>query len=127
MRGRADIARTPIAIRSRLDLAALFEDRIRRTLASRLGHAAQLIERGTVRFEDINGPRGGVDTMCRIKIVLSGRPSVQVEETATTPEAAFARAVPRLATAIEWGARIGGLALKVYKARKTDAPKDTTP
>jgi len=24
------------------------------------------IERGTVRFEDVNGPKGGIDTVCRI-------------------------------------------------------------
>ncbi|HSK03896.1 MAG TPA: hypothetical protein VK932_21735 [Kofleriaceae bacterium] len=91
-RGRTARETTPVAIRSRVTLPAGFDDQIRDELASKLGHAATLIERGTVRFEDVNGPRGGVDIVCRIKLVLSGRPSVQVEEKAATPKAAFARA-----------------------------------
>jgi hypothetical protein len=34
------------------------------------------IERVSVRVRDVNGPRGGVDHECRIKVVLSGLPSV---------------------------------------------------
>lgn len=91
-RGRTAREVTPVAIRSRVELPAGFAERIRGDLGSKLGHAATLIERGTVRFEDVNGPRGGIDIVCRIKLVLSGRPSVQAEEQAATPQAAFARA-----------------------------------
>ncbi|HEX5058651.1 MAG TPA: hypothetical protein VFV99_04785 [Kofleriaceae bacterium] len=70
-------------------------------LASRIGHAAGLIERVTVRFTDINGPRGGVDTVCRIKVVMSGRPSILVEKRAHAHDVAFARAVSAVGTAIE--------------------------
>jgi CBS domain-containing protein len=52
---------------------------IRRRLGMKLGKFADNIERVTVRVEDVNGPRGGVDTSCRIKVVLSGLPSVTVE------------------------------------------------
>lgn len=95
-RGRTATKRTPIAIRSQVELSPGFPERIRSELAGKLGHAAEDIERGTVRFEDTNGPRGGIDTLCRIKLVLSGRPSVQVEERAAKPQIAFARALPRL-------------------------------
>jgi CBS domain-containing protein len=52
---------------------------IRRKLGTRLGKFASSIERVSVRTEDINGPRGGVDKLCRIKVVLSGLPSVVFE------------------------------------------------
>jgi putative sigma-54 modulation protein len=32
-----------------------------------------------VRTKDVNGPRGGTDRVCRIKVVLSGLPSVVFE------------------------------------------------
>jgi hypothetical protein len=52
---------------------------IRRRLGEKLGKYARRIERVTVRMRDINGPRGGVDIQCRIKLVVSGLPSVVVE------------------------------------------------
>lgn len=53
---------------------------IRRKLGMKLGKFANSIERVTIRVQDINGPRGGVDQICRIKVVLSGLPSIVVEE-----------------------------------------------
>jgi hypothetical protein len=104
-RGKAAIHETPIAIRSRIRLSPRLQARIRTTLARRFGHSAPLIERGTVRFEDVNGPRGGVDTVCRIKLVLSGRPSVQASERASDPEPAFDLASHDVARAL---ARVRG-------------------
>ncbi|MGE0549120.1 MAG: HPF/RaiA family ribosome-associated protein [Kofleriaceae bacterium] len=100
-RGRTVTQDTPIAVRSQISLSDRFENQIRTELASRIGHAASLIERGTVRFEDVNGPKGGVDTICRIKLVMSGRPSLVVEERSEEPESAFALAVPKLARVLE--------------------------
>jgi ribosome-associated translation inhibitor RaiA len=91
----------PVAIRTKLDLTDAFADRVRTRLIRQLGHAATLIERGTVRFEDINGPRGGIDSVCRIKLVFSGRPSIQVEQRAATPELAFAQTIPSLVRTVE--------------------------
>src|SRR5690242_11882206 len=99
-RGRTPLAETPITIRASMALGARFEQRIRAQLARRVGHAASLIERGTVRFEDVNGPRGGVDTVCRIKLVISGRPVILVEKVAETPELAFASAIKVLGPAL---------------------------
>ena len=45
----------------------------------KLGKFAASIERVSVRVTDVNGPRGGVDQRCRVKVVLIGLPSVVVE------------------------------------------------
>lgn len=57
---------------------------IRERLGMKLGKFATVIERVSVRVEDVNGPRGGVDKACRIKVVLSGMPSVVVENQAAS-------------------------------------------
>jgi CBS domain-containing protein len=54
-------------------------DAIARKLGMKLGKFASSIERVSVRVFDANGPKGGVDQVCRIKVVLSGLPSVLVE------------------------------------------------
>ena len=64
-------------------------DDIARKLGMRLGKFASSIERVTVRLSDVNGPKGGVDHKCLIKVVLSGLPSVVVERR----DAALQRAV----------------------------------
>jgi CBS domain-containing protein/ribosome-associated translation inhibitor RaiA len=52
---------------------------IRRKLGMKLGKFAMAIERVSVRVRDVNGPRGGVDHECRVKVVLSGLPSVMAQ------------------------------------------------
>jgi hypothetical protein len=84
---------TPLAVRtSGVAVDPKLRLRILRRLGLRLGKFAPHIERLTVRFEDINGPRGGIDVACRIKVVISGIPSVVVEETAGDAVEAFDRA-----------------------------------
>jgi hypothetical protein len=55
---------------------------IRRRLGEKLARHAKSIERVSVRLRDINGPRGGIDVLCRIKVVLSGLQSTVVEKQA---------------------------------------------
>lgn len=62
---------------------------IARKLGMKLGKFATSIERVSVRITDVNGPRGGVDQRCRVKVVLSGLPSVIVERRHATKEAAI--------------------------------------
>jgi ribosome-associated translation inhibitor RaiA len=72
--------------------AALDQDQreyIGRKLGMKLGKFASSIERVTVRVTDVNGPRGGIDQRCRVKVVLSGLPSVIVARRHATPEAAI--------------------------------------
>ena len=89
----------PISIRSHTKLGAGFEKRVRTQLARRLG-SMTFVERATVRFEDANGPKGGVDTICRIKLVLSGLPSILVAKRATSEPLAFAEAVHAIGTTL---------------------------
>ena len=62
---------------------------VARKLGMKLGKFATSIERVSVRVTDVNGPRGGVDQRCRVKVVLSGLPSVIVERRHATKEAAI--------------------------------------
>src|SRR5690606_30873617 len=55
-------------------------DYVRQKLAARLAPFGKRVERASVRIEDVNGPRGGIDKRCRIKVVLSGVTSVTAEE-----------------------------------------------
>ncbi len=61
------------------DLRPVEREYIRRKLLIKLGKYARSIERISVRLEDVNGPRGGVDQSCRIKVVLRALPSVVFE------------------------------------------------
>lgn len=81
-RGRTGVKTTPLVIRSSIRLDDATRETVRLRLGRRLAKYATSIERATVRFEDVNGPRGGIDTICRVKIVLDGLPSVVVEKRA---------------------------------------------
>ena len=88
--GRTDTLRTPAHLRM-IGVELDDEDRafIRRKLGMKLGKFAMSIERVTVRVTDSNGPRGGVDQRCTVKVVLSGLPSVVVERRNVTLHAAI--------------------------------------
>jgi ribosome-associated translation inhibitor RaiA len=48
------------------------------------------------RFSDENGPRGGVDRRCRVKVMLSPRGEIFVEEDNADPYVAVALAAERV-------------------------------
>lgn len=88
--GRTDASRTPAHVRViGVELDDGDREVIRRKLGARLGKFAASIERVSVRVTDANGPRGGVDQVCRVKVVLSGLPSVVVERRHATLPAAI--------------------------------------
>ena len=94
--GRSWAPKTPLAVRtSGVDVDPALRQRVRQRLGERLGKLAPHIQRVSVRFEDVNGPRGGVDVSCRIKGVVTGLPSLVVTELANSPVEAFDRAGQR--------------------------------
>jgi ribosome-associated translation inhibitor RaiA len=71
---------TPANIR--IDGVRLNDDdraHIRRRLRKLIARHSRAVERVTVRVRDVNGPRGGVDIVSRIKVVLRRLPSIVVE------------------------------------------------
>jgi ribosome-associated translation inhibitor RaiA len=75
-------------------------ENITRKLGRKLGKFSSSIERITVRLSDANGPRGGRDQVCQIKVVLSGLPSVVVEERDSAIQRAIDRAMNGAALAV---------------------------
>jgi CBS domain-containing protein len=83
--GRTDARQVPANIRmAGVELDQNDRAYIRQTLGMKLGKYATSIERVSVRLRDVNGPRGGVDQVCRIKVVLSGLPSVVFQSQAAS-------------------------------------------
>jgi CBS domain-containing protein/ribosome-associated translation inhibitor RaiA len=79
--GRTEAAEVPTHIRvAGAELGPDDRAYVRRKLGMKLGKFATSIEGVSVRVTDVNGPRGGVDQSCRIKVVLSGLPSIVVEK-----------------------------------------------
>jgi ribosome-associated translation inhibitor RaiA len=100
--GRTRAEETPLNLRtSGVEIKGALRTEVRARTAARLGKFAHQIERATVRFVDVNGPRGGVDTACRIKIVLSSAPSVVTEERAEGVREAFAAAIAAAARQLQ--------------------------
>jgi CBS domain-containing protein/ribosome-associated translation inhibitor RaiA len=99
--GPKEASRVPAHIRV-VGVALTADDRtyIRRKLGMKLGKFATSIERVSVRVEDVNGPRGGVDQECRIKVVLSGLPSVVFEAKDASLDAAVDGALSGIERAV---------------------------
>jgi hypothetical protein len=101
-RGRTPISRTPLRIKtSGLVLAAPVEERTLEVLRRRLARFGTRIERVDVRFKDINGPRGGRDTVARVHVSVAGRPPVFVEQRAHDAGTALDRAAGSIVRAMD--------------------------
>lgn len=88
-----------IAVRFRLadtGKSDALKARIQRRLDRAIGHWRGVIKHADVRFEDVNGPRGGVDTSCSVTLVLTRAKPIVVKARATTQGKAFALVVPKL-------------------------------
>jgi ribosome-associated translation inhibitor RaiA len=99
--GRPAAPGIPVYIRAvGAPLSAAAKSEIKRKVDRKFGRQAVDVERASVRIEDVNGPRGGVDKLCRVKIVLSGLPSVVVEEQNESLHAAMDGALDRVQHAV---------------------------
>ncbi|MEW6268131.1 MAG: HPF/RaiA family ribosome-associated protein [Thermodesulfobacteriota bacterium] len=124
--GRTGAASTPVAIRTDMDVDEALLDDVRRRLARKVGKFAMHLERMSVRFQDVNGPKGGIDVVCRINAVLSSLPSVVVTERAADPALAFRRAADAIGRTLRrtldragYSAPRAGKAVKPAKPAKT--------
>lgn len=70
---------------------------IERRVRFALGRFAHRIRRAEVILADVNGPRGGRDKHCTVRVMLTALPPVVVEVTDVEPMAAVSRAVERAA------------------------------
>src|SRR5262245_8432007 len=75
-------------------------ERIPSVLTRMLERYARNVTRVAVRFEDINGPRGGIDTVCRIDMSVKGTDAIVAEARGLDATRAFRSASGRARTAL---------------------------
>jgi ribosome-associated translation inhibitor RaiA len=100
--GRAGANETPLDIRThQVALDPSIEDYVRDRAGRKLGKFAVHLQRVTVRFDDINGPKHGIDIACKIKIDVEGAPALVIAETASHPRDAFDYAIDAAETTVK--------------------------
>ncbi len=72
----------------------------RKRLGFALGKLAHRIKSAAVRITDVNGPRGGLDKHCLVRVELHPRGTVVLSDTATDAYGAIDRATGRLKHAV---------------------------
>jgi hypothetical protein len=102
-----------------------FRREARSLLSRRLGRFATHIERATVRFEDINGPRGGIDTVCRIQLTVSARPPVLVQRNAVDAPTALRQSATAAARAMDRS--VGRVGLRTPAPSRTASSSRRSP
>lgn len=68
---------------------------VRRRLHFALGRYEDRVTRVMVRLSDLNGPRGGVDKACLLRIRLHGQPAILIEDAEEDLYVAISRAADR--------------------------------
>ncbi|HEY6909131.1 MAG TPA: HPF/RaiA family ribosome-associated protein [Myxococcales bacterium] len=89
-----------ILIRSRIRASAAVRAYVERRLQFSLGRFSKRVDRAVVHLEDVNGPRGGEDKLCRIEVRLRPTGNVLVEESGSLVLAAVAGAAERVGRAV---------------------------
>jgi ribosome-associated translation inhibitor RaiA len=88
---------------------------IRGKLLTKLAKFARSIQRVSVRVTDLNGPRGGIDQVCSIKVVLNGLPSVVVTRRHASVQAAIDAALHAMEQAVR--GIVGSRRMKPLRSR----------
>lgn len=118
-RGRTAAPQTPVEIHAHgVDLPEAMTEYIQNKLGSRVGAFALQIERISVRFDDLNGPRGGVDCECRIQVTLAGRPAIVVNERARDARDSFEAASQAVRRAVKRDLQRAGYSQGLRAARR---------
>ena len=85
-----------VAIRSHgFPLTTAIEAYVQRRLRTALSHAIHHIRAVTVVLLDINGPRGGRDKVCRVRVTVTDRPVMVIDDTEDNLYLAIDRAADR--------------------------------
>lgn len=101
-RGRTVGPQTPVDIHAHgVEVSDPMIDYVHQKLGAKLGAFSLLIERVSVRFDDLNGPRGGLDCECRLQVMIAGRPTLVATERAKDPRTAFDGACQSAARAVK--------------------------
>jgi hypothetical protein len=100
-RGTTSSKNTPLHIRlDGVSVPPAVRNRVRAMASRKLGKFGKQIERATIRFRDVNGPKGGCDTECRIKLVVSGLPSLVVGQKDSDALTAFSQCIKSAGVAL---------------------------
>jgi hypothetical protein len=110
---------------SGVELAPQTKERTRRLIGRRLAPFRPSIERADVRFKDV-----GSDTHCRVRITVSGRAPVLVDERARGAERALTRAAGSMSRALarkpgRRGRRRSGMAYVLEESQTKPSRKST--
>ena len=84
-----------------IELSTELRDYVTRRVHFGLGRFVGSIKSLTVRLADINGPRGGIDKCCQIRVDAGLNQKVVVRERQETIHAAVALAMERVERAVE--------------------------
>jgi ribosome-associated translation inhibitor RaiA len=115
--GRTPTRLTPVTVRAHgVRIEAHHREYVRERLGHKLAKHAPAVERVYVRFDDLNGPKGGIDHACRIQVSLSGLGVVVVEERAADAISCFDLALDRAVHALDH--RIGRVREGTQNARR---------
>ncbi len=76
------------------------ENNLEALVAESFERFASHVRRVSLVISDQNGPRGGNDTRCILRVTLDGLPEVVVEETQATVEQAVGMALARASRAV---------------------------
>lgn len=107
-----------VEVRSRIPLDREVRDEARARIGRRLGRHAGQIRGVLVGFEDLNGPRGGVDTRCRVRVKVRGRPTLVVSATAPDARRALGRATGVLGKVVRRELERSGRSSREPRARE---------
>ena len=84
-----------------IELSADLHDYVKRRAHFSLGRFAARIRSVSIRLADINGPRGGIDKLCDVRVDVGHRQPVMVRERQVSIHAAVAFAVERAERAVQ--------------------------
>lgn len=70
---------------------------VERRIRIALGRFTNHIRQADVTLADVNGPRGGADQLCRLRVSIPNAPAVVIETTGSDPLAAVGDAGDRAA------------------------------